>query len=94
MAIPATFLPEHARRLDHARAILDTHSSNDWDGDDAAETIAAARYAVVVERDSDAWVLAARTARDVAGIEYGTYFATEGYDEWIAGVMTRRPASP
>jgi hypothetical protein len=44
---------------------------NDWGGSDDVEKIAAARFAVVVERDSDSWVLAAESWEDVAGIYLG-----------------------
>lgn len=61
-------------------------NTNDWGGSDPAEAIATSAYAVVVERDDDAWVKAADRLGDVADIELSTLVGTEGYDEWVSEV--------
>jgi uncharacterized protein CbrC (UPF0167 family) len=76
-------MPETRRHL--ARVLRENHT-NDWNGSDPARQIAAARFAVVVERENDAWVLAADTPQDVANIALSTLTGTEGYDEWISDI--------
>lgn len=61
-------------------------NKNDWDGSDPIDKIAGSRFAVVVERSDDSWVLAAATPEAIAEIALSTYTGTEGYDEWIAEV--------
>jgi hypothetical protein len=68
------------------RRLMERWDSNEWGGSDSAEEIEAARFAVVVERDEDSWVVAAETVEDVAGIALGCLTGTEGYDEWVAEV--------
>lgn len=72
-------------RFNLAHSLLEDHT-NDWGGSDPIEKIAGSRYAVVVERDSDSWVLAAANPEAVAEIALSTYTGTEGYDEWISEV--------
>jgi hypothetical protein len=78
-------------RHELAHSLLAEHT-NDWDGSDPLDKIAGSRYAVVVERDSDSWVLAAATAEAVAQIALSTLTGTEGYDEWISEVWSMENA--
>lgn len=78
-------------RFNLARSLTSEHE-NDWAGSDPVDKIAGARYAVVVERDSDSWVLAAASAEAVAQIALSTLTGTEGYDEWISEVWCMETA--
>lgn len=69
----------------YAAQLVDEHY-NGWDGSAAVEDIAAARYAVIVEREDDSWILAAANVQEVAEIIANTYTATEGYDEWVCTI--------
>ena len=80
--MPAT--PAEARER-FAREIVNEHT-NDWGGSAPVEKIAAARFAVVIERENDAWVLAADSVDEIAGIALSTYTGTEGYDEWVSEI--------
>lgn len=73
-------------RLTLARELCEEHR-NEWGGGDDAETIAGAPYAVCVERDDDAWVLAAHSLKDIAGVILGTLVGTEGYDENVTRIV-------
>jgi hypothetical protein len=79
-------------RFNLAHSLLAEHR-NDWGGSDPVDKIAGARYAVVVERSDDGWVLAAATPEAVAEIALSTYTGTEGYDEWISEVYSMETAS-
>lgn len=50
------------------------------------DELVVARYAVVVQRDAERWVLAAEDKRALANIELGCMVATDGYDEWVVEV--------
>jgi hypothetical protein len=59
---------------------------NDHGANDSPEKIAAAPFAVVIERDEDSWVFAAASWEQVAGFALACLTGTEGYDEWIEDV--------
>jgi hypothetical protein len=73
-------------RREHAESVLANSRGNDWNGGHDADELATYRYAVVIERDSDGWVIGANHATDLAQIQLDCYAGTEGYDEWIDGV--------
>lgn len=52
----------------------------------ALEQLLVARFAVIVGRDDDRWVLAAEDKRAIAEIELACLVATHGYDEWVVEV--------
>jgi hypothetical protein len=60
-------------------------SWTEWDGNDPPEAFTNARFAVVVERDSDQWVRAAADWQAVVEIEDGC-LAVEHDVEWVKGV--------
>jgi hypothetical protein len=72
------------RTLYAAQLVNDNH--NNWGGSAPVEDIAAAHYAVIVEREDESWVLAAANVQEVAEIIADTYTATEGYDEWVCAI--------
>lgn len=57
----------------------------EWGGNDEPEKIAAARFAVVIERDEEGWVVAADSWQDVANHALGCLSA-EYYTEWVSEV--------
>ena len=75
------------KRRKHARALLDEHE-NDWDGSSTLDELAGSKYAVVWQRDSDAWVLRAATAQDLAAHYLDAANGTDGIEaEWIESVV-------
>lgn len=75
------------------RDLLETHTNN-WGGGDDLATILESRYAVVIERSDDAWVVGADTGADVAGIALGCCVGPEYEIEWIAGVYDVATGAP
>lgn len=66
---------------------LQAEHSNEWCGGDEPEKIATSRYAVVIERGDDGWVLGADNGDELAAIELGCRESTEGYDESVTAVF-------
>jgi hypothetical protein len=52
------------------------------------EELTAARYAVVVQRDTERWILAASDKQALAEIELESLVGTDGYDEWVVEVWS------
>lgn len=60
-------------------------NDNDWGGGDSLETLLESKYAVVVERDEDSWVVGAENEQDVANIALSCMHA-EYYTEYISEI--------
>jgi hypothetical protein len=74
-------------KIDNARALVNAWQRNDWGGgEDDPVKLADFRYAVVVQRTDDSWVVGANDATEVAVIYLNTLTGTEGYDETIEDV--------
>jgi hypothetical protein len=80
--MPATM--ETRRKL--AGDILALWDNNQWDASESTREIAQGRFAVVVQRDEDSWVVGADSAEDIASIILSTYTQPEYTVEWVEGV--------
>jgi hypothetical protein len=79
-------------KIEFAQALLDEHK-NDWDGSSSVDDIAAAKYAVVVSRDNDSWVVACSDADEVAQVYVGALHA-DGDVEWVDEVYEVETGEP
>lgn len=82
-----------AARRKHAQALLNSWS-NDWDGSTELDELVEHRWAVVTQRNMDAWVNGADTPKDIAEYEQAALL-TDGDDvEWIEGVYDLETGEP
>jgi hypothetical protein len=73
-------------RKDFCQELLARHARSASMGSATLDELLIARYAVIVGRDDDGWVLAAGNKQAVAEIELGCLVSTYGYDEWVVEV--------
>jgi hypothetical protein len=76
---------ETTDRRQLAEVLHTAYDRNDWGGSASVEDLAAAKYAVIVEREDDGWILAAGSRAEVAAIYRETLSAD--YAEWIDQVV-------
>jgi hypothetical protein len=83
---------QQARR-EHAEELLEEWS-NHWGGSDNIEDLIKHRWAIVTQREDDAWVNGIDTVEDIAGYEMGVMHPDGPDAETIEGVYDLETGDP
>lgn len=75
------------RRRKHAAELLDEYDSGEWGGSTPIDQLAGCRFAVVVERDSDSWVVGVDDAAGIAAVELACCSPDGDEAEWVVGAV-------